>query len=65
MLAIARRIAHDAESIQQIILPDDSLPEADAIVAIGYMLNYLADEVAIQKALLLMARALRPGGILW
>jgi hypothetical protein len=64
MLAIARRIAPDAESIQQIILPDDSLPEADAIIAVGHVLNYLADETAIEKALLLMARALRPGGVL-
>lgn len=64
MLAIAREMARDAESIQQLILPDDPLPEADAIVAIGHVLNYLPDEVAVRKALLMMSRALRPNGIL-
>lgn len=64
MLAIARGMASEAESIQQLILPDDPLPEADAIVSIGHVLNYLEDEVAVQKALILIAGALRPGGIL-
>jgi SAM-dependent methyltransferase len=64
MLAIAQEMARDAESIQQLILPDDPLPEADAIVAIGHVLNYLADEVAVRKALLMMSRALSPNGIL-
>jgi SAM-dependent methyltransferase len=64
MLAIAREFAGEAESIQQIILPDDSLPEADAIVAVGHVLNYLEDETAIHRALISIAGALRPGGIL-
>lgn len=64
MLAIVREIARDAESIQQLVLPDDPLPEADAIVAVGHVLNYLPDEVAVRKALLMMSRALRPNGIL-
>lgn len=64
MLAIAREVLKGAESIQQLILPEDPLPEADAIVTIGHVLNYLEDEAAVQRALLSMARALRPGGIL-
>jgi SAM-dependent methyltransferase len=64
MLAIARGNASEAERIEQIILPDDPLPEADAIVSVGHVLNYLADEVAILKALSLIALALSPGGIL-
>ncbi len=64
MLAIARENAKEAESIEQIILPDEPLPEADAIVAIGHILNYLEDEAAVERALLQIARALRPGGLL-
>jgi SAM-dependent methyltransferase len=64
MLAIAQGNANDAESIQQLILPGDPVPEADAIVAIGHVLNYLEDESAIKDALIVVARALRPGGIL-
>jgi SAM-dependent methyltransferase len=64
MLALAREVAGDAERIQQIILPDAPLPEADAIVSVGHVLNYLEDEAAILRALLAAARALRPGGIL-
>jgi SAM-dependent methyltransferase len=64
MLAIAREVARDAEGIRQIALPDDPLPEADAIVAIGHVFNYLRDEAAIHRALVSASRALRPGGVL-
>jgi SAM-dependent methyltransferase len=64
MLAIAQASLSGAEAIQQLILPDDPLPEADAIVAIGHVLNYLEDEIAIEKALRAIAGALRPRGIL-
>ena len=64
MLAIARATTQGAEDIQQIILPDTPLPAADAIVAVGHVLNYLENEDAIRKALLLIARALRADGIL-
>jgi SAM-dependent methyltransferase len=64
MLAIARENAAGAEDIRQLILPDDPLPEADAIVAIGHILNYLEDEAAIERALIRAAGALRPSGIL-
>lgn len=63
MLEIARDFIRDAEDVRQLILPDDSLPEADAIVSIGHVLSYLDDEAAIDRALVAIARATPPGGI--
>jgi hypothetical protein len=34
------------------------------VVAVGHVLNYLPDELAIDQALTAIARALRPGGLL-
>jgi SAM-dependent methyltransferase len=65
MLNVARETLGDrAQEIRQLTLPDDPLPQADAIVAIGHPLNYLPDEEAIDRALTAMAEALRPGGVL-
>ena len=64
MLEIATQVAFDAEDIRQIVLPDQPIPEADAIVSIGHVLNYLPDAASIERALVAIARALRPGGIL-
>lgn len=47
-----------------LVLPDDPLPPADAVVSVGHVLNYLADEAAIDRALAAIAGALRPGGVL-
>jgi SAM-dependent methyltransferase len=63
MLELARETAPDAESIRQIVLPDDPLPECDAVVSIGHVLSYLPDEAAIDRALIASARSLRPGGV--
>ena len=63
MLDIARRYAPGAE-IRRLVLPDDPLPEADAIVGVGHVLNYLPDEAAIERAWVAIAGALRPGGVL-
>jgi SAM-dependent methyltransferase len=63
MLEIAREYAFGAE-IGLLALPDDEIPEADAIVGVGHALNYLPDEAAIERALGAMAHALRPGGLL-
>ncbi len=63
MLDLAREIAPGAD-IRQLRLPDDPLPEADAIVSIGHVLSYLSDEAAIDRALAAIAGALRPGGLL-
>jgi SAM-dependent methyltransferase len=64
MLDLARETAPAVEGFARLTLPDDPVPEADAIVGIGHPLCYLADAVAVQRALIALARALRPGGIL-
>ena len=64
MLDLARHGAVGAEEIRRLTLPGDPLPEADAIVGVGHALNYLPDADAIEQALRVMARALRPGGVL-
>jgi SAM-dependent methyltransferase len=64
MLDLARRVAGDAEDVRRLSLPDDPLPEADAVVSVGHVLNYLPDEPAIDRALVAIAGALRPGGVL-
>jgi SAM-dependent methyltransferase len=63
MLELARDAVPGAD-IRTLILPDDPLPAADAIVGIGHPLNYLPDLAAIRRGLGAMADALRPGGLL-
>jgi SAM-dependent methyltransferase len=63
MLALARATAPQAE-VRPLVLPDDPLPECDAVVSVGHVLNYLFDEGAIERALVAVAEALRPGGVL-
>ncbi len=64
MLDLARSYAPGAEDIRTLVLPADPLPSADAVVSVGHVLNYLADEHAIDQALTAIAKALRPGGLL-
>ena len=65
MLDIARDLVGDsAQEVRRLTLPDDPLPQADAIVAIGHPLNYLPDAGTIDRALIAIAGALRPGGLL-
>jgi SAM-dependent methyltransferase len=64
MLDLAREVAPDAEGIRPLVLPDDVIPAADSVVSVGHALNYLADEAAIDRALVAIARAIRPGGVL-
>jgi SAM-dependent methyltransferase len=63
MLDIARAEVPDAE-VRRLTLPHDRLPDADAIIGVGHVLNYLDDELAVRQALANLANALRPGGIL-
>jgi len=63
MLDIARRHAPGAVAYQRLTLPDDPLPEADAVVSTGHVLSYLPDEAAIDRALRAIARAVLPGGL--
>jgi SAM-dependent methyltransferase len=64
MLDLARETVPDARSIRRLTLPDDPIPEADAIVSVGHALSYLPSESAIDRALVAIAQALRPGGVL-
>lgn len=64
MLDLARQHAPGAEEIRRLVLPDDPLPAADAIVSIGHVLNYLPDAASVERALVAAAEALRPGGVL-
>src|SRR5690554_6119654 len=62
MLDLARRSVPEAD-VRRITLPDDPLPPADAVVSTGHALNYLSDAAAVERALVAIARALRPGGV--
>jgi len=64
MLDLARETAPGVEGFARLTLPDDPVPEADAIVGIGHPLNYLPTKDAIEQALVALARAVRPGGVL-
>lgn len=63
MLDLAREVVPDAEEVRLLRLPDDPLPECDAVVSIGHVLSYLPDEASIERALGAAADALRPGGV--
>jgi SAM-dependent methyltransferase len=63
MLELARVHVSGAEEIRQLVLPDDPIPNADAIVSIGHALSYLPTADAIDGALAASAEALRPGGV--
>ena len=64
LLDLAREYVPKAMAIEQLTLPDDPIPEADAIVSIGHALSYLPDEPAITRALAAAAGALGKDGIL-
>jgi SAM-dependent methyltransferase len=65
MLDVARKTIGDAaEQFRQLTVPHDPLPHADAIVAVGHPLNYLPDAGAIDQALIAIAGALLPDGLL-
>jgi hypothetical protein len=64
MLDLAREYVPKALAIEQLTLPDDPIPEADAIVSIGHALSYLPDELAVERGFLAAAGALRGDGIL-
>ena len=63
MLELAEaRLAGRALELRQVTLPDDPLPAANAIVAIGHPLNYLPGAASIERALVAITHALNPGG---
>ena len=64
MLELARHQAPNVEDLRLLVLPDDPIPAADAIVSVGHVLNYLPSDSAIRRALRAICGALRPGGVL-
>lgn len=64
MLSIARQAVAGVEQLERLILPDAPLPPVDAVVSIGHVFNYLASKQAIRTALISVAGALKPGGLL-
>lgn len=64
MLDLAREYAPDALEFGLLALPDDPVPECDALVSTGHALSYLPDRVTLEAALVACARALRPGGVI-
>jgi SAM-dependent methyltransferase len=63
MLDLAHDHVGDGAELRRLTLPDDPVPDADAIVSIGHAVSYLPDEAAIERALVAIATALRPGGV--
>ena len=64
MLELARAALGGEADLRQLVLPEDPLPAADAIVSVGHVISYLPDAAAVDRALIGMAGALRPGGVL-
>ena len=65
MVALAREAVRGADEVRRLTLPDDPLPAADAVVAVGHVLSYLPDRPLAWSARCgPITRALRPGGVL-
>ncbi|TDQ00189.1 methyltransferase family protein [Labedaea rhizosphaerae] len=64
MLELAREQVPGAVAHRVIALPDDALPEVDAIVGVGHPLNYFTGAEPVHASLTAIANALRPGGVL-
>src|SRR4029450_10565020 len=64
MLELAREAVPGAEDVRLLKLPDDPLPECDAVVSVGHVLSYLPNEGPPEAALVAAANALRAGGVL-
>ena len=64
MVELARTALGSDVDVRQLVLPDDPLPAADAVVSVGHVISYLPDAASVDRALVAMAEALRPGGVL-
>jgi SAM-dependent methyltransferase len=64
MLELAHKNVPGAEDVRLLKLPEDPLPEGDAVVSVGHVLSYLPNEGALEAALVAAANALHPGGVL-
>ena len=63
MVDLAREYV-PTEMIEVLRLPDDPVPDADAIVSVGHPLSYLHDQRQLDRALVALAAALRVDGVL-
>jgi SAM-dependent methyltransferase len=63
MVELARDHAKGAEDHRVLVLPDDPLPGADAVVSVGHVVNYAGDRTAVERAIIAIAEAVRPGGL--
>ena len=64
MLDLTRRHVPGAAEVRRLTLPVDPIPPADAIVGVGHALNYLDTEAQLDEALVAIATALEPGGVM-
>ena len=64
MVDLAREYAAGAEDVRVLVLPEHPLPAVDAIVSVGHVVSYLPDEAAVERALVAIAGAVEPGGLL-
>lgn len=62
-LELAREAIPGVE-FRRLALPDDSIPEADAIVSVGHALSYLDSRQDIETGIRGCVSALRPSGLL-
>ena len=63
MVELARDHAAGAEDVRVLVLPDDPLPAADAVVSVGHVVNYVGERDAVERAIVAIACAVRPGGL--
>jgi SAM-dependent methyltransferase len=64
MLELAREAVSGVEELRLLKLPNDPLPDCDAVVSVGHVLSYLPSERLLEAALVAVAKALRRGGLL-
>ena len=64
MLDLARGYAAGAERYDLLAMPHDRMPPVSAIISIGHPISYLDTEREIDEALVAMAIALLPGGLM-
>jgi SAM-dependent methyltransferase len=63
MVDLAREYAAGAEDVRVLVLPDDPLPAADAVVSVGHVVNYVGERDAVERAIVAIAAAVQPGGL--
>ena len=63
MLDLAREHAPGVEDVRLLVMPDDPLPEVDAVVSVGHPVSYLDTKDAIERAMVAIADAVQPGGV--